>query len=314
MKNIFSLLLVLVFSLSISGQNQTDSFNSKSEMNAEQLGILIEKIGQTVKKNLDSIVNVAFTEVIRQQQLKDDASPTGKPKSFVYESIVKNPLPTENKTNSNPIFTRTLKSINGKPIKNQPSLEDSKCEQINPQPAYDNPLSFLLPTNQPNYIFSYGGEIDFESNKTIIILVAEKQPTESVTIIEKNDCLFLSRPLQMKGKIWVNSKTFEVVKLHWQQAETYSATIPKKIVKAGIIPLIRPKITINYERQDFTVSFRPVKFQDPEQTLLLPYFSETVWINQGSRLAGMQTRIDYTQYRLFKTNVQISDSDKETNP
>lgn len=314
MKSLFNLFLFSALCLSVSGQNQTDGFNLKAEMNAERLEILMEKIGQTAQKNLESVVNVVFTEIVRQQRLKADASPTGKPKKFVYESIVSNPISKANSTNYNPIFTRTLKSIDGKPVNGQFALEDSKCEEINPQSAYDNPLGFLLPKNQSKYIFSYGGETDLEENKTIIITVAEKPPVEPVTVVEKNDCLFLSRPLQMKGKIWINGKTFEVVKIQWQQAENYSATIPKKVVKSGIIPLIRPKITINYEAQDFTMSFRRVKFQNPDQTILLPYFSESMWINRGAKLAGMRTRIDYTQYRLFKTNVKVSDSDKETNP
>jgi len=317
MKSIFSLLLI--FSLFLAGQNQafgqnqTNNLNQSAETVAARLDELLERISKRVGENLDPMFSVAFTESIRLQELKADLSTKGKPKDFVYESIVTNRPTSANAADYQPIFTRTLKSINGKPFKGQISAENSKCEETNPQPTYENPLAFLLPKNQPNYIFSYGGEADLDGHKSIVILVAEKPISEPLAIVEKDDCLFLSRPLQIKGKIWVDSKNYDVIQTQWEQAENFSAEIPKKTVKIGIIPLVHPSVTISYDRQDFTIRFRRVKFENPEQTLLLPYFSESVWINKGMRLAGMRTTVEYTRYRLFKINVEVNDSDKEPN-
>lgn len=313
MKIICMLLSILLSGFSVSGQNQTGGLDSKSEANSERLEIVMERIGRNVQKNLESIVKVVFTEVVRQQQLKADTSPKGKPKNYVYESIVTNRASNLNTENYQPIFTRTLKSIDGKQIKGQPPLENSKCEQLNPQAAYENPLVFLLPKNQPNYIFAHGGENDVQGNKTIIITVSEKTPSEPLRIVEKNDCFFLSRPLRLKGQIWIDSKTSDIVQIKWEQAETFSATIPKKTIKAGIIPVVRPEFTISYDKQDFTVGFRQVKFQNPELTLLLPYFSESVSIDRGAKLPGMRTIVDYTQYRLFNTTVQVNELEKQSN-
>lgn len=311
MKRVFILFIILSFGFSVFGQNLGENSSSQSKTDAdERLKTILEKVGRSVQVNLDSIKRVAFTEVVRQQELKDDASPTGKPKNFIYESIVTNQPVSETTVDFQPTFTRKLKSINGKAVKNETPLEVSKCEPFNPPPAYESPLSFLMPKNQSRYIFSLAGETTLDGKKTVLLTIAEKPPTEPLTIIEKNDCYFLSRPLQMKGKVWLDGATFDIAQIQWQQAETFAATIPKKTVRVGLVPHIRPALTISYDAQDYTVGFRLVKFENYEQPMLLPYFSENVWLNRGARLAGMRTRVDYTQYRLFNTNVQITDFDK----
>lgn len=311
---LFSILFsIAAFSFSVFGQNPVENSISNAPPNTSQTAILLEKVGRAVQQNLDSMVRVAFTEVVRQQQLKDDAAAKGKPQNFVYESIM-----TVNQSSATgekqPIFTRTLKSVDGKIVKNPPSPEISKCEQLNPQPVYENPLAFLLPKNQSQYSFSSGGgEVDLDGRKTLVITVAPNPPSEPLKLVEKDDCFFLSRPLQMIGKIWVDAASFNVVQINWQQNEIFSATIPKKVVKVGIVPLVRPAVTINYDSQNFTIGFRFVKFENPEQTILLPYFSESSWLNRGAKIAGIRTRVDYTRYRLFNTNVQVSDADKDSN-
>jgi hypothetical protein len=316
MKNIFTLLLVFslcwVAQSPAFGQNQTN--NLKSETDAAQLNVLIKKIGERVKENLDSMFSVAFSESIRMQELKADMSAKGRQKHFFYESILTNRPASANAANYQPVFIRTLKSINGKPIKGQTSVEVSKCEETNPQPTYEDPLAFLLPKNQSNYIFSYGGEANLEGRESIVLFVSEKPVSEPLAVVEKDDCLFLSRPLQIKGKIWVDSKTYDVIQTQWEQAENFSTVLPKKTVKKGIIPLLRPAVTLSYDKQDFTIRFRRVKFENPDQTLLLPYSSESVWITKGMKLEGMRTEIEYTRYRTFKTNVEVNDLDKAPNP
>lgn len=311
MKSIFGLLFVLIFSFSAAGQNQSGDSGLKRETDAARLEILIGKIGRSVRANLDSMFAVAFTEVVRQQELKADGSPKGRAKDYVYESVVLNGAPASDAVKNRSVFTRTLKSIDGKPVGNQLFAEDSKCEEMNPQTDYDNPLGFLLPENRVNYTFSSGGEEDVENVKTVVILVAEKPPAEPLAIVEKDDCLFLSRPLRMEGKIWVDGKTSDIVRIQWRQAETFSATVPKKVIKSGVISLVRPKTTISYEKQDFTIGFRLVKLQNSERALLLPYYSENLWINDGMKLAGMRSRVDYTRYRLFNSTVEVKDSGRE---
>lgn len=306
-------MLVLIFSLSSFAQNQKNNLDDAARVDAAQLKVLMERIGERVQKNLDSMFSIAFTESVRQQELKADASARGKPKDFVYESVVTNPRALAGGVGYQPIFTRTLKTINGKPVKHPLPTEDSKCEEMNPQSTYENPLGFLSPKNQSNYIFSYGGETDWEGHKAIVIQVGELPLAAPPTIIEKDNCFYLSRPLQMKGKVLVDSESYDVVQIQWRQAENFSAKIPKKMLKTGIISLVRPAVTINYDVQDFTVRFKQVKFQNPDQTLLLPYFSESALITRGVKLAGMHTTVNYTRYRVFNTTVKVGDSEEEPN-
>jgi hypothetical protein len=144
MKSIFTLLLIfsLLFLAPTPAFAQNQTNNLKSETDAAQLSVLIKKIGERVKENLDSMFSVAFSESIRMQELKADLSAKGKQKHFLYESILTNRPASAKAANYQPTFIRTLKSINGKPVKEQISAEQSKCEETNPQPTYEDPLAF----------------------------------------------------------------------------------------------------------------------------------------------------------------------------
>jgi len=215
--------------------------------------------------------------------------------------------------NSFPVVTRTLKSVDGKPTEQNKLPQRSKCVDTNPQPAYADPLTFLLPKNQSNFIFSYEGEADLQGLRTAVVIITTPPVSEPVKIVDKGDCFRLSRGLQRQGKIWIDLNTYDVLQLQWQLAESFRGKIPAGVAKFGIFPVFRPSKELSYEKADTTIRFRPLTFQNPEQTLLLPRSSESTWILKGARIAGFRTATDYTRYRRFITSVEIKDSDEDKN-
>jgi hypothetical protein len=288
-------------------QAQTSNNSGTKDEQAIQLNHLLERVGEKIQKYHDAMFSIAFTEVLRQQELKSDETPKNKPKEFVYESIVVSRTAQANQQNSFPVINRTLKSVDGKPTEQKNLPQRSKCIETNPQPAYADALTFLLPQNRNDFIFSYAGEAELEGRKTAVVLISQPPASEPVKIVQTADCFRLSRSLQMQGTIWIDPNTFDVIQLQWRQAETFSGKTSAGVSKFGIFPVFRPAKEINYEKQETTIRFRPVTFQNPEQVLLLPSSRVSAWILKGAKIAGFRVTSDYSRYRRFLTTVEIKD-------
>lgn len=291
-------------------QSRTASGSAITDKNVIELKKLLELVGERIQKYHDTMFNIAFTEVLRQQELNSDGTSKNKPKEFVYESIVINSRAPANQQNSFPVITRTLKFVDGKPAEQKKLRRRSKCVETNPQTEYADPLAFLLPKYQSNFIFSYGGEADLENRKMAIILIDEPPASEPVRIVEKGGCFQLSRNLRSQGKIWIDPKTFDVFQLQWRLVESFKGKTSSGAATLGIFPIPGAATEVSYENEETTIRFRQVTFQNPQQVLLLPFSSETSWILKGARIAGFRETTEYTRYRRYLTSVEIKDSDE----
>jgi hypothetical protein len=310
---IFLLISVIVMSFNLTGraQSQTSSNSPATDNDAAQLKNLLVRVSERIQKYQDAMFSIAFTEILQQQELKSDGTAKDKLKEFVYDSVVVSRTSIVNKENSFPLITRTLKTVDGKPTEQKSLKQRSKCTDTNPQPAYGDPLNFLLSKNQKNFTFSYAGEADLDGRTTAILLISTPPASEPVKIITTGNCFRLSRGLQRQGKIWIDLNTFDVMQLQWQLAESFSGKIPAGIAKFGIFPLLRPAREISYDKQEFTMRFREVTFQSPEQILWLPSSSESVWILKGAGIEGFRINTEYTRYKRFITGVEIKDTDED---
>ena len=290
-------LLVTHFWNVSAGQTRTSSEPATTASPAPELKHLLERAGRRVQQYHDAMFSLAMTEVVKQQELRSDSRPKGRPRTLVYESVVLSRPPQASQPKSVPVITRTLKSVDGKPPRPQSLQPRSKCVDTNPPSAYGDPLAFLLPENQPRLLFSYEGEADLQGRKTAVVSFTSPPAPEPVKLVEKGDCFFLSRALRRKGEIWIDRESYEVLQLRWQLAETFNGKGRRK--------------ELRYEKSVFVVRFRPVTFQNPEQTLLLPTSSESIWVLKGARIAGFQTITEYTRYRRFVSSVEVKESDEE---
>ncbi len=59
------------------------------------------------------------------------------------------------------------------------------------------------------------------------------------------------------------------------------------------------------ERWDTSIRFKPVTFQDPEETLILPASATSLRITRGSGSPRLRTSTQYSSYRRFITGARI---------
>jgi hypothetical protein len=59
------------------------------------------------------------------------------------------------------------------------------------------------------------------------------------------------------------------------------------------------------ERWDTSIRFKPVKFDDPSETLILPVSSTTLQITRGGGTPRLRTSTQYLSYRRFITGGRV---------
>jgi len=300
----FSLLVLAIICCSVGRAQGGDSFKQSDD--ASRTKVLLEHVGKRVEQYHAEISNIAFSEAIRQQELRSDATAKRKPKEFVYETIVisQGPRPTSQPA---PVMTRTLTVIDGKPVKTQALPRRSSCYDTNPQPVYQDHLNMLLPGNQTRFLFAYEGEENLLGHKAAIIAFSQPPAAEPAQLIKKGGCFFLSRALLQKGRVWVDLATYDVLQIQWQLAEPFHGKLGAGVRRVGVFAVFQPSREISHEKSETLVRFSRVAFQDPKQELLLPVASESTWLWRGGSVAGMKTTTEYSRYRRFRTSVEIKD-------
>jgi|GEM_PF-1767388 len=291
------------------GQSQSSANAPYPEHENAELNNLLNQVRARIQQYHQALFNIAVTENVSQQELRADATPKGKSRAMVYESIILHHRSSASQQEGAPVITRTLKFVNGKPAKESEPASRSKCVNTNPPPAYGDPLSFLLADGPVKLIYAYAGETELEGVRTAVVTATPPPVADPIQIIMKDNCFRLSRGLQTAATIWIDPKTFDVLQVKWQLAESFTGKIPAGVAKVGFLPLFRPRRQLTYEKSDFMIRFRRVTFQNPEQTLLLPASSESVSIMKGAGIAGFQTITEYSRYRRFKSSLEIKDSD-----
>jgi hypothetical protein len=59
------------------------------------------------------------------------------------------------------------------------------------------------------------------------------------------------------------------------------------------------------ERWDTTIRFKPVRFQDPDETIMLPESSTSLRITRGAGMPRLRTMTSYTGYKRFLTGGRV---------
>ena len=102
------------------------------------------------------------------------------------------------------------------------------------------------------------------------VLVVDYRLTTKTTVdvkeIEgKDDCISYDVDGGLRGKIWIDPGTFEVMRLDQGLAGLVDITLPRRVAR-------RPGVNDRWilERMDTSIRFKPVTFKDPDETLMLP--------------------------------------------
>jgi len=201
-----------------------------------------------------------------------------------------------------PTLARTLRQVvrvNG----SAPRKKDhDNCTTPEQQASEEQPLSLLLPSQREKYAFSYSGRDTIDRRDAIVIAYREiRKPTVDASLIDDNEeCISFNIEGGMRGRIWIDAETHDVLRLDRSISGLIEIPLPRKVTRhAGAVPYW------TMERWDSSIRFKRVSFQDPEETLVLPVESSTLQITRGAGTPRLRTSTLYQSYRRFMTAARI---------
>jgi hypothetical protein len=197
---------------------------------------------------------------------------------------------------------RTLRSVlrvNGHP----PRKKDYQaCTTPEQQDSETQPLSMLLAEQRGDYKFFLGKPGKLEGRPAIVVeYELRRRPTVAVSEVEgQEDCISFDVDGGFRGRIWLDPDTHEVMRLDQALMGLVEIPMPRKVARrVGVEP------AWVMERWDTTTRFKPVRFQDPDETLMLPVSSTQIRITRGAGTPRLRTVTEYSGYKRFLTGGRI---------
>jgi hypothetical protein len=236
--------------------------------------------------------SIVTNESVIVQRLHRDMSFDGFARRLVYELRVEWD-PSVNADESPAKVTRQLLTVNGRPPK-----KGDKPECMDPKNVSPEPLAFLLPDRRYKYSFTSAGVGRVDGREAVMVDYRALERGEPM-VEWTEDCVSVDAPGRFRGRLWAEPETATIVRMDEQLIGMVDLPIPRKHQR------INGSLFMTLERADMSIRYRPVRFSDPDETLMLPaeITSSSMWRNGGS--AGSRVTQSFSNYRRFVTAGRI---------
>ena len=260
---------------------------------------VLQRAGEKVSDYFARAQSIMCLEKVLLQKLAMGFGPDGPARQveselrLSWEPSPDNPTPTAART------LRQVLRVNGAP----PRKKDyDNCTTPEQQDSEEQPLSLLLPSQREKYTFTLSGRDTIDRRDAIVVAYREvRTPTVDVSLVEDNeDCISFDIEGGMRGRIWIDAGSHDVLRLDRSISGLIEIPLPRKVTRRpGSVPYW------TMERWDSSTRFKPVTFQNPEETLVLPFESTTLQITRGAGTPRLRTSTRYISYRRFITGGRV---------
>jgi hypothetical protein len=197
--------------------------------------------------------------------------------------------------------TREVLSVNGRAPRERDRTSRAGC--TDPNPISPEPLTFLLSGERDAYAFTSVRQGRNRDRTALVIDFRSVSRTGHPELIEDelghDDCFDWKGPVPVKGRLWVDAGTYDVLKLERHITGPTDVRVPRPLQREYGLPA---RITI--DRDDLTLDYREVVFSDPDEVLLLP---ESITMTTVLRTGLQSTRRtqQFSGYQRFLTQGRI---------
>jgi hypothetical protein len=252
----------------------------------------VTRVSGYVEQYYSRAQSIVTTEEVTVQRVNRDMSFDGFARRLVYELRVEWD-PSVDGDESPAKVTRQLLTINGRPPK-----KGDKPECMDPRSVSPEPLAFLLPDRLHKYAFTSAGVSRVEGREALMVDYRSLEPGKPI-VEWTEDCVSVDVPGRWRGRLWAAPGDAAIVRLDEQLIGMVDLPIPRKYQR------VNGALFMTLERADMSIRYRPVRFSDPDETLMLPFeiTSSSMWRNGGS--AGSRVTQSFSNYRRFVTGGRI---------
>lgn len=269
----------------------------------QSLDELLQSAGEKVEQYFSRAQSLVCLESVRLQPLTHGLGADGFARTV--ESELRLAWDPFSHTDEAP-EARTLRQVlrvNG----HEPRKKDYQaCTTPEQQDTETQPLSMLLAEQRGDYTFSLGKPAKVDGRLALVIDYRLTRPvTVSVSEVEgQEDCISYDVDGGFRGRIWLDPDTHEVMRLDQSLTGLVHIPMPRTVArKVGVEP--------NWvmERWDTSTRFKAVRFQDPDETLMLPVSSTSLRITRGAGQPRLRTVTEYSGYKRFLTGGRVVPQD-----
>ena len=254
----------------------------------------LARVGQRVEQYYGRAQSIMCEETVRLEQLGHDLTWDGSHvRRLVYElRVAWNASSADGKTPEATVL-RQLVSVDGRPPRDG---DEPGC--MDPKPVSPEPLAMLLPAQQGDYRFSPAGMRRTRERSTVM-LDFKSMVTRPPEIQWKGECVSVDLPGRWRGRVWLDSTTADVLRLDEQLIGMVDLPTPRHHVRRGASP------SMTIERVNSSIRYRPVEFDNPDETLMLPESIVTVQVIRDSGSPRVRIVQAFSKYRRFVTDARI---------
>jgi hypothetical protein len=194
---------------------------------------------------------------------------------------------------------RQVLKVNGR----RPRANDHQsCTTPEQTDTETQPLSMLLPQQREKFQFSAAGNERIGGRPAVTIDFREvaRASSEVRAVDGLEDCVSYELTGGLRGRLWIDADTFDVLRLDQRLAGMVEMRLPRVLTRRpGALPYMI------LERSDTTLRFARVRFEAPDESLLLPQTSTSLRVMRGGAASRLRTTTTYSDYRRFLTGGRV---------
>jgi hypothetical protein len=256
------------------------------------LDLLLARVGGQLERYFQRSQRIVSTETVLVRSFDRAMQLSGLPRRLKYERRVEWDAVGEDGVPTVTVV-RELRSVNGRDARPD---DENPC--LAPESEVDHPLSVLLPARRSEFEFSLREleRIDGRLVARVAYVPVETRPGE---VEWEAECTRISIDSWYGGDAWVDVESGDILRLDTYLTRQFEFREP----------LDRPRASMRWsrlERDDTTIRYERVAFEDPAETLVLPRSIERSWAIEGGGFVPRYYRSQrFSDYRRFITEGRL---------
>ena len=261
---------------------------------------LLTRVGERIADYLRRTERVICVERATVQPIASNWTPEGWPRTVESELRVESDV-ADGDALPGPQEVREVRRINGRAPRERDKKDRAGC--TDPSPLSPEPLAFLLPAHRREYRFTNVRPGKERNHAALIIDFMTANGTSQPVLVEDerghDDCFDWTGPVAMRGRVWVDATNYDVLRVDRWLGGPVSVRVPWTLQRRYNLP-----IRVELERDDSTMRYSAVSFNDPDEVLMLPQSTEALTVVRGG-LQSTRRTWTFSGYRRFLTTGRI---------
>jgi len=257
-------------------------------LRADDISTLVDKVSERVAAYYAGAQSIVVQETVRIQHMDRGMAPVGHASVLVYDDHVEWTPASEGHPAAASVVRQLLK-IDNRPPRLPRKDDDWRCFQNTTTSA--EALTILLPGRREAYIFTSAGAGKTDGRNSLMIDYRERVVGQPKATWDDR-CLTLDLPGREHGRIWVDAKTFDVLRVDEEINGNFSVDIPD--FKDGIQTRER---YMSLQRASTSTRYQLMKFAAPDEELLVPKSIES--FDRWSGNDNIRITQTFSRYRRF---------------